>query len=144
MAGGLSSETIHATSVALNGCAILLSGPSGSGKSDLALRLIDRGAMLISDDYTIVTRENGKAFARAPETIKGKIEVRGIGLVERETEQNVPICCIMDLHEAPDRLPSGTATRMIAGVNIPLHALSPFEASAPIKVELAVKMAAKL
>ncbi len=136
MAGPLSSETIHATCVAISGRAVLLSGPSGSGKSDLALRLVDRGAALVSDDYTIISRDAGRAFARAPETIRGKIEVRGLGIIEMESVQNMPVAAIFDFSEAFDRLPESTATRAIAGVEIPLFGLKAFEASAPIKVEL--------
>ena len=65
----LSSETIHASTVALEGRAVLISGPSGSGKSDLALRLLDRGFTLVSDDQTIVKREGERLIASAPPTI---------------------------------------------------------------------------
>ena len=65
----LSSETVHASTVAIGGKAVLIGGPSGSGKSDLALRLIDRGAVLISDDYTIVRRTDAGLVANAPATI---------------------------------------------------------------------------
>ena len=75
----LSSENLHGTTVALDGRAVLISGPSGSGKSDLALRLFDRGFVLVSDDRTIVRKEGSRLFASAPETIKGKLEVRGVG-----------------------------------------------------------------
>ena len=79
----LSSETLHVSAVAIDGRAVLIGGRSGTGKSDLALRLIDRGAVLISDDYTFVHRVQGQALASAPATIAGKIEVRGVGIVER-------------------------------------------------------------
>ena len=72
----LSSETLHASSVAKDGRAILISGRSGAGKSDLALRLIDRGATLISDDYTIVRRVNGRLVATA--FLIGALSVAGI------------------------------------------------------------------
>ena len=77
----LSSETLHASCVAKDGRAILISGRSGSGKSDLALRLIDRGADLVSDDYTIVRRVGGKLVATAPENIRNKLEIRGLGIL---------------------------------------------------------------
>ena len=75
MSGG-KTETIHASCVALGEQAILLTGPSGSGKSDLALRLLDRGAILVSDDYTVLTANRGRVVATAPATIAGRIEVR--------------------------------------------------------------------
>ena len=65
----LSSETTHASTVAVDGRAVLISGPSGSGKSDLALRLLDRGFTLVSDDQTIVRREGNRLIASAPPTI---------------------------------------------------------------------------
>ena len=87
----LSSETLHASAVAIEGRAVLIGGRSGTGKSDLALRLIDRGAGLISDDYTYVRRVNGQALASAPANIAGKIEVRGVGIVELDTAADVPV-----------------------------------------------------
>ena len=73
------------------GRAVLISGPSGSGKSDLALRLIDRGFTLVSDDQTIVRRDGDRLFASAPPTIKGKLEIRGVGIVEMETVKRRPV-----------------------------------------------------
>src|SRR3546814_13901309 len=72
----ISSETLHASCVAIGGRAVLIEGPSGSGKSDLALRLIDRGAKLVADDYTILTREYGAPKASTPPPIAGRIGVR--------------------------------------------------------------------
>jgi serine kinase of HPr protein (carbohydrate metabolism regulator) len=140
----LSSETIHATSLAIGDSAILIVGPSGSGKSDLALRLIDRGAKLVSDDYTIVSRKGLTATARAPETIKDKLEVRGIGIVAVSSKQGVQIIGIFDLTEQMNRMPDLEAKRNIAGVSLPILGIRPFEASAPLKVELAVKQWASI
>ena len=92
----LSSETVHASTVAMDGRAVLINGPSGSGKSDLALRLLDRGFTLVSDDQTIVRREGDRLIASAPPTIKGKLEIRGIGIVEMETVDNVPVALLVD------------------------------------------------
>lgn len=140
MARALSSETLHATSVAIGGRAVLLSGPSGSGKSDLALRLIDRGAVLVSDDYTLVKRiAPGRTIAAAPETIAGKMEVRGIGIVPMQYENDVPVALIVYLIDQIERMPVELTTRSIAGVDVPVARVAPFEMSAPIKVELALK-----
>jgi serine kinase of HPr protein (carbohydrate metabolism regulator) len=139
-APSLSSETIHASSVAIGGRAVLIGGRPGSGKSDLALRLVDRGAKLVSDDYTFVRRVASAALACAPPTIIGKIEVRGLGIVELETEQDVPVALFVDLDHEPDRLPEPGGTRMLAGVSIPTIRLSGLEGSAPIKVEAALKL----
>jgi serine kinase of HPr protein (carbohydrate metabolism regulator) len=131
------SETIHASCVALGERAILLTGPSGSGKSDLALRLLDRGAILVSDDYTVLTANRGRLVAAAPATIAGRIEVRGVGLVEIGHESGFPVGLVVDLDAPPERMPTGRS-QVIAGVSLPVVAIAPFEASAPIKVELAL------
>jgi len=138
-APSLSSETIHVSSVAIDGRAVLIGGRSGAGKSDLALRLIDRGATLISDDYTFVRRLGGKALASAPERIAGKIEIRGVGIAEMETAQYVPVALYVDLSGEPVRLPEGTDRIAIAGVPVPSVALDGHHASAPLKVEAALR-----
>lgn len=138
MARALSSETLHATSVAIAGRAVLLSGPSGSGKSDLALRLIDRGGILISDDYTLVKRIDGRLRATAPTTIAGKIEVRGIGIVDLPSVGEAPVALLVDLFDRVERMPLDPLLRIVAGMQVPVIKIAPFEASAPIKVELAL------
>jgi serine kinase of HPr protein (carbohydrate metabolism regulator) len=134
----LSSETLHASCVALNGRAILIAGRSGAGKSDLALRLIDRGARLVSDDYTMLRRVGGTLLASAPANIEGKIEVRGIGVVAFEQLEDVPVCLAIDLDRAVERLPDPQDTFVVAGVKVPVIGLNGLEASAPVKVELAL------
>lgn len=134
----LSSETLHVSCVASDGRAILISGRSGSGKSDLALRLIDRGAILVSDDYTIVRRVGGRLLAAAPANIEGKIEVRGVGILRFPTERDVPIALFVDLEREVERLPASHETITIAGVEVPVIAANALEASAPVKVEAAL------
>ncbi len=135
----LSSETVHTSCVAIGGRAVLIGGRSGKGKSDLALRLIDRGAVLVSDDYTLVRRVEGRLLATAPETIAGKIEVRGVGILELPVERDVPVALFVDLDLDATRLPVTLEERPVAGVPIPLIGLSALEASAPIKVEAALR-----
>ncbi len=135
----LSSETLHASCVAIGGRAVLIEGRSGSGKSDLALRLIDRGAVLVSDDQVIVRRDGSRALANPPETIAGKLEVRGLGIVALPIERDVPLGLIVSLGEADvERMPAET-TRTVAGIALPLINLRPFEASAAAKVTAALK-----
>ena len=136
----LSSETVHTSCVAIGGRALLIGGRSGRGKSDLALRLIDRGAALVSDDYTLVRRVGGRLLATAPQTIAGKLEVRGIGILEFPAERDVPVALFVDLEREVERLPEAPETRTIAGVAIPVLGISPLEPSAPIKVEAALKL----
>lgn len=135
----LSSETLHASCVAIDGRAVLIEGRSGSGKSDLALRLIDRGAKLISDDYTVLTRRDGALIASAPATIAGKIEVRGIGIVAMDAVADAPVALVVQLADAPERMPEPRAARRIAGMDIPEIILPALEPSAPIKVEIALR-----
>ncbi|MGC4251677.1 MAG: aldolase [Sphingobium sp.] len=139
MMTGAASQTLHATSVAIGGRAVLLHGPSGAGKSDLALRLIDRGAVLVSDDYTILTAEGGRLIAAAPATIAGRMEVRGVGLVDMPHQDGAPVALIAHLGGVAERLPAEGESRRFAGIDIPLVHIAALEASAPIKVELALK-----
>jgi serine kinase of HPr protein (carbohydrate metabolism regulator) len=138
MARALSSETLHATSVAIDGRAVLLCGPSGVGKSDLALRLIDRGATLVSDDYTLVQRIDGALRATAPDTIAGKMEVRGLGIVPMP-HGDAPVALLCDLFDKVDRMPPEGLSRAVAGLQVPVIKIAPFEVSAAIKVELALR-----
>lgn len=135
----LSSETVHASTVSIGGRAVLIAGRPGSGKSDLALRLIDRGAVLVSDDYTIVSRSGKRLVATPPETIRGRIEIRGIGLVDMPHETAVPVALVVDIDEPVPRMPEPGRTRLIADIAVPLFALAPHEASAPVKVEQMLK-----
>jgi len=134
----LSSETLHASTVAIDGRAVMISGPSGSGKSDLALRLLDRGFTLVSDDQTIVRKDNGRLLASAPPTIHGKLEIRGVGIVDMETEADVPVALIVELTSDIQRLPDDSLERLILDVRVPLISIDALTASAPSKVAVAL------
>jgi len=134
----LSAETLHASTVALEGRAVLISGPSGSGKSDLALRLLDRGFVLVSDDQTIVKKDGDRLVATAPPTIAGKLEVRGIGIVEMERADNIPVALVVELTSEIQRLPDDSRQRPILGISLPLVTIDAMTASAPSKVALAL------
>jgi HPr kinase/phosphorylase len=133
------SETllVHATAVAIEGEAILLRGPSGSGKSDLALRLIDGGAQLVSDDQTVLRRAGDQVMASAPPAIAGLLEVRGVGLVKIEAAGGVPLVLIADLilSDKVERMPE-PRFEVLLGLSLPVIELAPFEASAPAKLRL--------
>jgi serine kinase of HPr protein (carbohydrate metabolism regulator) len=139
----VSSETLHASCVAIKGRGVLIEGRSGEGKSDLALRLIDRGAMLVSDDQTICQRQDGKLNACPPATIAGKIEVRGIGILDMPHVERAAVALLIVILDAPPRFPDDVRKRRIAGIDVPVLALSALEPSAPIKVELALSRIAE-
>jgi serine kinase of HPr protein (carbohydrate metabolism regulator) len=139
MATALSFETLHVSSVAVDGRAVLIEGASGAGKSDLALRLIDRGATLISDDYTLLQRAGPELIASPPDTIAGQIEVRGLGVLPMPHVEKVPVALLVRLTDAPERLPLVDEVRRIAGRDIREVAIDPRPASAAIKVELALR-----
>lgn len=130
---------VHGTTVALDGEGVLLRGPSGSGKSDLALRLIDRGARLVADDQTELTCAAQRLIARAPRSITGRMEVRGVGILRVPAVPSAPLRLVVDL-VAPDRverLPEPQFCDYLQ-CSLPLLTLAPFEASAPAKIRLAL------
>lgn len=134
----LSAETVHGSTVATEGRAVLITGPSGSGKSDLALRLLDRGFKLVSDDQTIVKKSGDRLLASAPGTIAGKLEVRGIGIVEIEHISEIPVSLIVELTSDIQRFPDDSRERPILGVKLPIITIDAMTASAPSKVALAL------
>jgi hypothetical protein len=133
------SETVHATSVAIDGHGILIMGASGAGKSDLALRLIDRGALLVADDYTLATARDGQLMLSAPPTIAGKMEIRHLGIVDMAHIEHVPAVLAIRLEDHPPRMPDSVPTLLLAGIALPAIALAGREGSAPIKVEWALR-----
>jgi serine kinase of HPr protein (carbohydrate metabolism regulator) len=129
---------LHATAVAIDGRAVLITGPSGTGKSDLALRLIDRGAVLVSDDQVKLQVKDDRLIASAPATIAGRIEVRGIGIVAMAHVSPMPVALLIEIAEQLERMPE-PRTQALCGEQIPVVALDAFEASAPTKAELALR-----
>ena len=134
----LSTETVHASTVALEGRAVLITGLSGSGKSDLALRLLDRGFALVSDDRTIVRRDGPRLIASAPPNIAGKLEIRGIGIVEMSHVQDIPLALLVELSGEIQRMPDENHRRPFLGVDLPLVHIDATAASAASKVSLAL------
>lgn len=142
------SELRHATAIAAHGRAALIVGPSGSGKSDLALRcltlasspLIPAPARLISDDQVVLTRRGEVLFASAPPQIAGKLEVRGLGILTVAPLAEAPVVLIANLSDLKDveRMPDPWPVAEIMGLSIPVLRLWPFAASAPEKLMLAL------
>ena len=117
---------------------MLITGPSGSGKSDLALRLIDRGFTLVSDDQTIVRKDVDRLLAFAPPNIAGKLEIRGIGIVDMESVSDIPVALLIELTSDIQRLPDDARERPILGIQLPIITIDAMTASAPAKVALAL------
>ncbi len=134
------SILLHATAVAIDGQAVLLGGPSGSGKSDLALRLIDAGGRLVADDQSELSRRGDVLMVRAPATIAGLIEARGLGILRLDALGEAPVGLIAELVPADriERMPP-RRTRAILGIAVPLIEIAPFEASAAAKLRLALR-----
>jgi HPr kinase/phosphorylase len=148
---------IYGTCVALGDRAAILQGPSGSGKSDLALRFLAMGeahgqfgthgdasprrTMLVSDDQVIVRSVDGRLLVRPPGAIAGKLEVRGLGIIDipYRAEAELRLMVALTGPENVPRIPSeATPIVMLFGAPTPLIKLSPFDASAPIKLRLAL------
>jgi|SRR6185437_952983 len=131
---------VHGTSVALGGDGILLRGPSGSGKSDLALRLIDGDGRLVADDQTELRLSGDEVFMAAPASIAGRMEVRGIGILRVPSVATAPLRLVVDLvpSAAVERLPDPQTCDYLDRC-FPLIRLAPFEASAPAKLRLALR-----
>jgi hypothetical protein len=135
------STTLHATCIAIHGRGVLLTGPSGAGKSDLALRLIDRGAILVGDDGVTIEARDGRLFASPGANIEGQIEVRGLGILALSFLDEVPLALAIALDQPMPRMPDEMLpVRVIEGLTLPLIALHPFESSAPVKVEKALAL----
>ena len=145
-------ELVHGTCVAIGRRAALLRGAPGTGKSDLALRVLalppDGAAkpMLVADDQVFAeSRADGKLIVSAPPTIAGKIEVRGLGIVDVPFRAEAELVLVCDLVAAKDvpRMPlESPEVTDIAGISLPLLRLAPFEASAPLKLKMALFPAA--
>ena len=127
---------VHGSAVAIADSGIIILGPSGSGKSDLALRLIDSGATLIADDRTICLRKNKEIFMFCPSEISGLIEVRGMGLIRVPCIDNIKLKMVIRLTDKKkDRLPKRKDFKNILGIRLPLFELSAFEISANAKIK---------
>ncbi len=118
--------------------AVLIIGAPGAGKSDLALRLIGRGWRLVADDYAHVVASGGALYAVAPDTIAGRMEARGVGVVPACARGLTRLSLAVELTDGPvERLPEPGA-RTVEGVALPVLRLDGFEASAVEKVAAAL------
>jgi HPr kinase/phosphorylase len=140
------TKLIYGTCVALGRTAAILQGPSGSGKSDLALRFAlqtpaELDAALVADDQVRIEVRDGKLFASPPDTLAGKIEVRGLGIITLPFRREAELKLLVQLEEADNipRLPTAPHAAPLCGIALPLLLLAPFEASANLKLRLALQ-----
>jgi serine kinase of HPr protein (carbohydrate metabolism regulator) len=132
---------IHASCIAIGHQAVLILGPAGAGKSDLALRLIDEGAYLVADDQVEVKKREGTLYASAPERLSGLIEIYGVGLLKGlKVLHEAPLALVVELVEPHfiERLPLPNHFTL-DDVHILKIKLAPFEASAPAKIHAILK-----
>ncbi len=139
--------SLHGTVVDIAGLGVLLRGPSGIGKSDLALRLLEpcaaAPARLVADDRVMVKKEHGRLIASPPPPLYGLLEVRGLGLIRLEARKSIPLGLIVDLvaHCKIERMPDFAQSRvLLEGVELPLLKIHGFDASAPARLRIAVKL----
>ena len=133
---------VHATSVQLGASGVLILGGSGAGKSDLALRLIGEGALLVADDQTRLTVRDGRLVATAPAAIAGRIEARAVGIVRAARIEAAVLRLAVRLDAAPlERMPEPSFWQVpgvAAAPHLPLIALAPFEPSSTVKLRMAL------
>ncbi|MEM6475264.1 MAG: HPr kinase/phosphatase C-terminal domain-containing protein [Pseudomonadota bacterium] len=115
----------QASVVAIEGRALALEGPPGSGKSSLALALIGRGAALIGDDGVALHRDGDRVIAAPPPNTNGLLEIRGVGLVTMPVAPPTPLALVLKLGMAGERLPDSLGTRALLGCNIPVLPFEP-------------------
>ncbi|MFU7527799.1 HPr kinase/phosphorylase [Qipengyuania sp. ASV99] len=132
------SPIMQASVVAIGGRALAIEGPPGSGKSSLALALIDRGAQLIGDDAVMLSRDGEAVMAGPPPNIAGLIEVRGVALIELPIAPPSPLALILTLGAECERLPKAALQREILGVLVPCLSFSPGSIAPAIRAEWAL------
>jgi serine kinase of HPr protein (carbohydrate metabolism regulator) len=125
--------------VAIGGRGVLIEGAPGSGKSSLALALIDRGAVLVGDDAVALESRGDRLWALPPPNIAGMIEIRNVGLAELPTCQ-APLALVLRLDPAAPRYLETAARVELAGRSLPLLALCPESPALPLRAEYALKL----
>ncbi|MBC2665032.1 serine kinase [Novosphingobium flavum] len=129
-----------ASAVAIGERAILIEGEAGTGKSSLALALIDRGAVLIGDDGVALATKGTHLLASNPPNITGLIEVRNVGLVHRQTVSGIPVALVLRLDpEAPRYIEEAERT-VLAGIDLPLVRLWPDSPVLALRAEAALAL----
>lgn len=130
------SKRIHATSVAIEDNGIAILGESGVGKSDLALRLIDSGATLISDDITLLSKNNYDILLYGLSKTKGLLEVREVGIITVPYIEGIKLRLIVELRDSDlERIPERKYVRML-GKNFPKIEINGKNSSSVAKIKI--------
>ncbi len=132
---------IQATAVEIDGRALIFEGPPGSGKSSLALSLIDRGATLIGDDGVTLERDGDRLIATPPPNIAGLLEIRGVGLVKLPTSEGAPVALLLSLVEQghAERLPGMLVDKEFLSVRVPVLPFVPGTKAPALRSEWALR-----
>ena len=144
-------ENIHASFVSVAGKGVLIRGPSGAGKSELALRLIDqpgRGlgqslidSQLVADDQVQLFTRDGRLHGRAPDNLRGLLEIRGLGVVKLDVRVDCPLDLIVDVTGSGERMPDFASQKGdLAGFSLPLLYLPPLCPSGPARIRAALQL----
>ena len=135
----MSAVPHQASCVAIRGRAVLIEGPPGSGKSSLALALIDRGASLVGDDGVLLEVRDGRLWALPPPNIAGLLEVRNVGLASLPAEP-APVALVLRLDPAAPRQPEQAEAAILAGISVPLVRLWPDAPALHLRAEWALAL----
>lgn len=135
----MTSALHQASCVAIGGRALLIEGPSGSGKSSLALALVDRGASLVGDDGVTLDVRDGRLWAAPPPNISGKLEIRNVGIVSLPATE-APVALVLQLDEAAPRHIDEVGYVDLLGCAIPLIRLWPGSPVLDLRAEWALKL----
>jgi hypothetical protein len=138
----MTEVNIHASCVALGAQGVLLLGKPGAGKSDLALRLIDEGARLVADDRTILFARRGSLYGKSPDSIRGLMEIRGLGIVALPSRADAKIALVVKLGREDARLPVHHRFQAPRGLSVPTPPpeilLNGHYASSPARIRAAL------
>ena len=135
----MSAISHQATCVAIGGRGVMIEGPAGSGKSSLALALIDRGAVLIGDDGMLLEVRDGTLWALPPPNIAGLLEIRNVGIVTVPAGE-APVALVLRLDPAAPRQPERAEEALLAGVAVPVIRLWPDTPGLPLRAEWALTL----
>ena len=149
----MSETRLHASCASVDGCGVLLLGPPGTGKSSLVLRLIDqpgtgiggklRMARLVADDQVVIRRSGNQLTASAPPVLAGKLEIRGLGIVDIDFCPSVNLVLVVKLMSADDidRMPEPDACRTdLLGVELSLLHVDGNDPAGPARIRAAIDL----